>query len=384
MFVSSDPGGLISIDKPPLGLWLQAASAKLFGFSPLSLLLPEAIVGVLSIAALYYVLNRRFGWYAAIAGALALAVFPSFVAVSRDNGVDPLLILLMILACEAGLRAAETGRWRALLLCGVLVGLAFNTKTLAAYLVVPGIAVAFAVCAPGSLIRRGTQLLAGGLLMVAVSFSWITFVELTPASARPFVGSSTNNTELGLTFEYNGLGRVGGQVGGPGRIPAGSGALVHAFPPVPSRRATPPILGPSPPRPRPSLTAVTGRLAAPAPPRAGAAHRPSHLLPNGRDRNPIAFGGAPGPLRLFGVGLGDQGGWMLPFAFFGLVGVALTLLPPRGGSTPSQGAASQALRRKALRRKALRRMLRPYRHAATRGSRDCWCSGAGSWWRRGF
>ena len=342
VFVSSDPGGLISIDKPPLGLWLQATSAKLFGFSPLSLLLPEAIVGMLSIAALYYVLNRRFGWYAAMAGALALAVFPSFVAVSRDNGVDPLLVLLMILACEAGLRAAETGRWRALLLCGVLVGLAFNTKTLAAYLVVPGIAVAFAVCAPGSLIRRGTQLLTGGLLMVAVSFSWITFVELTPASARPFVGSSTNNTELGLTFEYNGLGRVGGQVGGPGRIPVGSGALVHAFGPAPVRRAVTPRARTRPPRSRSGPAGATGAPAATAPPHPAPTHPASPRRANGRDRNPIAFGGAPGPLRLFGVGLGDQGGWMLPFAFFGLVGVALTLLPPRRGSTPSQGAASQA------------------------------------------
>src|SRR5208283_2277021 len=137
----------------------------------------------------------------------------------------------MILACGAGLRAAETGRWRTLLWCGVLVGLAFNTKTLAAYLVVPGIALAYAVCAPGSMPRRAAQLLVAGMLMAVVSFSWITFVELTPASARPFVGSSTNNTELGLTFEYNGLGRVGGQTGGPGRIPTGTGGLVRAAPP---------------------------------------------------------------------------------------------------------------------------------------------------------
>src|ERR1700736_814555 len=116
VFVSFDPGGLVMVDKPPLGLWLQAASAKLFGFSPLSVLLPEAIAGVLTVALLYRMLFVRFGWLAAIAGALALAVFPSFVAVSRDNGVDPLLILLMLLACEAGLRASETGRWRPLLL----------------------------------------------------------------------------------------------------------------------------------------------------------------------------------------------------------------------------------------------------------------------------
>ncbi len=89
LFVSFDPGGLVTVDKPPIALWVQAASAKLFGFSPLSLLLPEAIAGVLAVALLYVVLARRLGALAAFAGALALAVFPSFVAVSRDNGVDP-------------------------------------------------------------------------------------------------------------------------------------------------------------------------------------------------------------------------------------------------------------------------------------------------------
>ena len=172
LFVSFDPGGLITVDKPPLALWVQAASAKLFGFSPLSLLLPEAIAGVLAVALLYVMLARRLGPVAAFAGALALAVFPSFVAVSRDNGVDPVLVLLMVIACGVGLRATETGRWRTLLWCGVLVGLAFNTKTLAAYLVVPGIALAYLVCAPGSLPRRIAQLRggrpgdAGGVLRV--------------------------------------------------------------------------------------------------------------------------------------------------------------------------------------------------------------------------
>ena len=186
-FVSFDPGGLVMVDKPPLGLWVQAASAKLFGFAPLSLLLPEAIIGMLVVAVLYRALERRLGWIAALAGALALAVFPSFVAVSRDNGVDPLLILLMALACDAGLRAVESGRWRSLLWAATLVGLAFNTKTLAAYLVVPGIALAYAVCGPGRLARRAGQLAVAAALMLAVSFSWIAFVELVPASSRPFL-----------------------------------------------------------------------------------------------------------------------------------------------------------------------------------------------------
>ncbi len=161
-FVSFDPGGLITVDKPPLALWLQAVSAKLFGFAPLSLLLPEAIIGVLSVALLYRMLARRIDGWAAVAGALALALFPSFVAISRTNNVDALLILLMILACDAALRACESGRWRSLLWSAALVGLAFNTKTLAAYLIVPGIALGYLLCAPGALRRRLLQLLVGG------------------------------------------------------------------------------------------------------------------------------------------------------------------------------------------------------------------------------
>jgi 4-amino-4-deoxy-L-arabinose transferase-like glycosyltransferase len=324
VFVSFDPGGLIAIDKPPLGLWLQALSAKLFGFAPLSLLLPEAIIGVLTVALLYLLLVRRFGAFAALAGALALAVFPSFVAVSRDNALDPLMILLMLLACGAGLRAIESGRWAPLLWCAGLVGLAFNTKSLAAYLVVPGIALAYVLCAPGSMLRRVSRLLAAALAVVAVSFAWIAFVELTPASKRPYVGSSTNNTELGLTFEYNGVGRVNGQVGGPGRVPVKAGAIAHALPQPVGRNGltrSPGISG---------ARAPATRYIAPAP-----------ILPNGRERNPIAFGGPPGPLRLFGVGLGDQGGWLLPFSLFGLL-AATTLLyfDRRGDASRDAGSGS--------------------------------------------
>jgi 4-amino-4-deoxy-L-arabinose transferase-like glycosyltransferase len=303
LFVSFDPGGLVSIDKPPLGVWVQAASAELFGFSPLSLLLPEAIISTIAVAVLYRMLARRLGTGAGLAGALALAVFPSFVAVSRDNGVDPLLILLMLLACAAALNAIEDGRWRWLLASGLLVGLAFNTKTLAAYLIVPGIALAYMLCAPGSWLRRGGMLLAAGLVMGIGSFSWIALVELTPASKRPFVGSSTDNTELGLTFSYNGFGRVEGEAGGPGREPVREGARLPAVTPH-----------------------ASGRHSARQRAKRVVRHTPPLVLPNGRLRNPIAFGGATGPLRLFESRLADQGAWMLPFALVGLLAFALLLL----------------------------------------------------------
>jgi 4-amino-4-deoxy-L-arabinose transferase-like glycosyltransferase len=302
VFVSFDPGGLLMIDKPPLGLWLQATSAKLFGFTPLSVLLPEAIVGVLAVLSLYLIVARRFGPLAGLASALTLAVFPSFVAVSRDNNLDALLILLMVLACGAGLRAVESGRLRHLLLAAAIVGLAFNTKTLAAYLIVPGLAVAYLVCAPGTLQRRLLAFGAAGALLAVVSVAWLSYVQLTPASQRPFVGDSTNNSEFQLALGYNGFGRVGGQVGGPGRIP-------NALPPQP-----------------PS--------AHPAQPPRGARPRPRHAH-HGRHRAalPIAFGGPTGPLRLFGNRLGDQGGWILPFALLGALATALTLRERRDPRT---------------------------------------------------
>jgi 4-amino-4-deoxy-L-arabinose transferase-like glycosyltransferase len=308
LYASFDQGGLVTIDKPPLGVWTQVASAKLFGFTPLSLLLPEAIIGAIAVAVLYLVLARRLGVAAGLAGALALAVFPSFVAVSRDNGVDTLLILLMLVACAAALSSIESGRWRSLLACAVLLGLAFNTKTLAAYLIVPGIALAYLVCAPGSRRRRGGMLLTAGLLAGIVSFSWIALVELTPASQRPYVGSSTDNTELGLTFSYNGFGRVEGEVGGPGNIPTRGGAIVHSAPGHASANRPPSPRGPKRARAKASL---------------------SRYLPSGRYRNPVAFGGPTGPLRLFGSALAGQGAWMLPFAVLGLLALTLIVLGDR-------------------------------------------------------
>ncbi|MGD1058602.1 MAG: glycosyltransferase family 39 protein [Solirubrobacteraceae bacterium] len=318
LFASFDPGGLVTVDKPPLALWVQVVSAKLFGFSPLSLLLPEAIAGVLAVALLYVILARRMGALAALGGALALAVFPSFVAVSRANGVDPVLVLLLVSACGLGLRACETGRWRTLIGCAVVIGLAFNTKTLAAYLVVPSIALAFLVCAPGSLRRRILQLLAAGLAMAVVSFAWIAVVELTPASQRPYVGSSTNNTEIGLTFEYNGLGRVEGQIGGPSSIVVKPGAYVPA---AQEQKVDAEVRakdrGHSTPAPTNPPLNPTLKAAPAKPP----------IVTKGREKNPIPFGESPKPLRLFGKGLGDQAGWLLPLALFGLIGLlALVLL----------------------------------------------------------
>ena len=314
-FIAADPNGLITVDKPPLGLWLQGLSAKLFGFAPLSLLVPEGICAVLAVALLYRIVAPRFGSVAGLVSAFALAVFPSFVAVSRDNGVDPLLILLMLAACGAGLAAIDSGRLRMLVWCGVLVGLAFNAKSLAALLCIPGIAVGYLVCAPGTLRRRLAQLAAAGAVFLAVAVSWSLAVDLTPSAKRPFVGGSLTNSEFELEFGYNGFGRVGGQQGGPGTTKQ-----------TLTREQLRPLMRPG--VNLPTSAAERRHLAShqrtPAAPRASV---PSPPPTSGRQRRskPIAFGGTRSPVRIFATGLGDQAGWLVPLALMGMVALGLVV-----------------------------------------------------------
>ena len=288
-FVASDPGGLVSVDKPPLGLWLQTLSASVFGFHPLSLLLPQALCAVAAVAVMYFIVAPRFGVWAGVAAAATFAVFPSFVASARDNNLDALLILLMTLACLTGLRAIETGRWRWLVATAVLVGLAFNTKTLAAYLVLPGLAVAWLAGAPGTIRRRLGMLAGATVILAAVSLVWLLVVDATPAAQRPYVGGTTDDSELSLSFGHNGLGRVLGERGAPGHI-------VHVHLHTTLEHAP--------------LAAAT---AAPI------AHRMAGA---------ISSTGSPGPLRLLDRAVADQCAWLLPFAIVGLIAIALLV---RGG-----------------------------------------------------
>ncbi len=319
-FVTADPNGLITVDKPPLGLWLQAVSARLFGFTPLSLLIPEGICAVLAVALMYRVVAPRFGRVAGLVAAFALAVFPSFVAVSRDNGVDPLLILLMLATCAAGLAAIDSGRLRTLIWCGVLAGLAFNTKSLAALLCMPGIGLGYLVCAPGSWRRRLMHLGAAGAVFVALAVSWSLAVDLTPASQRPFIGSTSSNSEIQLEFGYNGFGRVGGQQGGPGTTkrylsPIQIKPLVRPGIDAPSTPAELRYFAAHPPKPAVRL----------APKPATAPAQPVQKPVRQRLVKPVPFGGPRSPVRIFGAGLGGQAGWLVPLALIGMLALCLTV-----------------------------------------------------------
>jgi 4-amino-4-deoxy-L-arabinose transferase-like glycosyltransferase len=302
-FVSYDPGGFVTLDKPPLGFWLQIASARLFGFTPFSVFLPQSLAGVLSVILLYYLVRRHFGVAAGLLAALALALSPISVATNRNITIDSTLALALLVGAWAVLRAAETGRLRWLLLSAAMVGIGFNIKMLEADLVVPAYGLLYLLAAPKSLWKRIGHLALAALVLLAISLSWVLAVDLTPASQRPYVGSSQDNSELSLAIGYNGINRLLGQFG-------------RGF----SR-------GPRSNTPGSSNTRSGNGGTTPT------INRGATLLPtmrtngNAAQEVPAGFGGAfetgtPGPLRLFTEPQAGQIAWLLPLALLGMIALA--------------------------------------------------------------
>ncbi|WP_219471242.1 ArnT family glycosyltransferase [Nonomuraea rhizosphaerae] len=233
-FGALDAGSYITVDKPPLALWVMGLSARIFGFSTWSMLIPQALAGVASVALVHSAVRRAYpvvsarslsgssssahsevrqAHVAALAAAVIMTLTPITVAINRINNPDTILVLLLVLAAWFCLESLRTGRLRSLLLSAVFVGLAFNAKMLQAYLVVPAFALAYLLCARHGLLKRVGHLLAAGGVMAVSSAWWMVIVDLLPASSRPYIGGSTDNSVRDLVIGYNGLGRVFGQGG---------------------------------------------------------------------------------------------------------------------------------------------------------------------------
>src|SRR3954469_23977176 len=223
IYESFDPSGLMTVDKPPLSLWVQALSVRVFGFHSLSILVPQALMGMASVALVYDLTRRRFGRLAGAVAGVVLALTPMTVAISRHNNPDALLVLCCVAALWFVVRAFEDGRTKWLVRAGVCVGLAFETKMLVALMVVPGIAAAWLWVAPRGRVKAVKQLLAGGAAMVAVGGAWPLLVALTPASDRPWISGTADNSIWSLIFGYNGFNRIEGQAGGPQSFGGGGG-----------------------------------------------------------------------------------------------------------------------------------------------------------------
>ncbi|MEU0528810.1 ArnT family glycosyltransferase [Streptomyces niveus] len=220
-FGSSDAGNSITVDKPPAALWPMALSVRLFGLGSWQILVPEALMGVGTIAVLYAAVRRRFSASAGLVAAAVLALTPVAALMFRFNNPDALLALLMTVTVYCVLRALEGARTRWLVWAGGAMGFAFLTKTLQGFLILPPLALVYAVCAPTTVRRRFGQLAAAGLALVVSAGWWVAIVELWPAASRPYIGGSQTNSFLELTFGYNGLGRISGDE--PGSVGGGGG-----------------------------------------------------------------------------------------------------------------------------------------------------------------
>ena len=277
LFGSFDPVGVVTVDKPPAGLWPQVIAAKVFGLHGWALLLPQAIEGVLTVLVLHRTVRRWAGERAALIAALVLALTPITVAVTRSNNLDAPLLSLLVCAAYAFTRAvqATTGRAATGWLCGAgfLIGCGFVTKMLAAWLVLPAFVVAWLVGAGGSWAARAGRLLAMGAVLAVSSLWWIVLVAVWPGE-RPYIGGSSDGTAWDLVIGYNGLGRIFGQ-GGGGRGDGGG---------------------------------------------------------------PGGFGGEPGPLRMFNDLVAGQISWLLPASAAAIVVAAVLAVLRRRGRVPADAA----------------------------------------------
>jgi 4-amino-4-deoxy-L-arabinose transferase-like glycosyltransferase len=338
-FGAFDPLGFVTVDKPPAAIWIQAASAKLLGFRGVSLLLPDALMGIASVVLTYYLVRRVFGAAPALLAGLVLAITPIAIAVDRDNLPDSSLVFVLLSAWALSL-AAETGRLRPLLVSSALVGIGFNIKMLAAFVVLPTFYLCYLLAAPVAWRTKLWHLASATVVLAAVSLSWAFAVELTPKSRRPYIGGSRNNSALDLALGYNGLGRVfggsgnfrpGGRPGFPGRGgPPAKGAEPSTKAEAHEKDQQKAASDKTQPTQEPEPTLASSDRAMgtppgspgggppPGPPGVGFPP-PGPFGPGGRFPGgmPPMFGGPPGLLRFAMPLMAGQITWLFPIAILG-------------------------------------------------------------------
>ncbi|MGA2698075.1 MAG: glycosyltransferase family 39 protein [Methanoregula sp.] len=296
-FNSFDPAGFVTVDKPPVGLWIQAVFAAVLGFKGWVLVLPQALAGIGSVALIYFIVARPFGKPAGLVAALALAVTPILVAVSRNGTMDTQLIFVILLAVWAVLKATRERSLPWLLVSVCLIGIGFNIKMIQAFIVVPAVLVVYFLGTTDfSFRKRVLHLGIAVLVLLAVSLSWAVAVDMVPANERPYIGGSGDNTVLGLIINYNGLERLGLENRGmPGMANGTREQRTGAI------------------RQDEQQTGIGARAAGANPDGDLAAAR-------GSAAGGVANGeGTPGITRFFGEQLAGQFSWLLPFALIGLL-----------------------------------------------------------------
>ncbi|CAH0219545.1 Undecaprenyl phosphate-alpha-4-amino-4-deoxy-L-arabinose arabinosyl transferase [Microbacterium sp. Bi128] len=219
LYGASDPGNLITVDKPPASIWVMALSVRLLGLSPTAVLLPQALIGVVTVLVVYATTRRITPPGAALFAGLITAMTPVSALIFRYNNPDALLTLTLATALYGVVRSLQDGRHRWVFLAGAAFGVGFLTKQLQAFLILPAVVFVVLWAGQGTLRRRAYSLLvaAGGLVLTAGW--WVAIVSVVPSGQRPWVGGSVDDSFLSLTLGYNGFGRI---LGGGSNLAGGS------------------------------------------------------------------------------------------------------------------------------------------------------------------
>ncbi len=228
-FGSIDSSNFITVDKSPGSLWVMELSGRVFGFSSLSMLIPQVLEGVAAVGLVYAAVKRWFGPAAGLLAGAVLACTPVAALMFRFNNPDALMVLLLVAAAYTLTRTIEKAGTRWIVATGALIGLAFLAKMLQAFTILPAFAGVYLLAAPTRLWRRLWQLALGGLAIVVSAGWWVAVVSLWPTASRPLIDGSPDNSILNLIFGYNGLSRLSGGTGGNGTGFSGATGIFRLF-----------------------------------------------------------------------------------------------------------------------------------------------------------
>lgn len=303
-YASFDPGGYVTIDKPPVVFWIQTISAKIFGFHGWSVILPQALAGIGSVLLLYVLVKRTFGVWAGRFAALGMALTPIVPAVSRTNNIDSMLVFTLLVATWMLFRAVRTAKFGWVLAAFAMIGVAFNMKMLQAYMVLPAFYVFYVVATKITWKKKIAFLTTATALMLAVSVSWAVVVDSTSADKRPYMGSSQTNSVLELAFGYNGINRLTGNTSVTGSS--------HKQPAQAQQQTA---------SNETKQTSNSNAESSQSSNQSKSSSSKKMQAPGGGNQNGMFNTGNPGPFRLFQKGLSDQISWLLPFVIFSIVGL---------------------------------------------------------------
>jgi 4-amino-4-deoxy-L-arabinose transferase-like glycosyltransferase len=207
-FAAYDPAATLTVDKPPLALWIQVAAVRLLNFDAWGLIGPMALAGTVAIALTWGAARRSDSRVAALVAALALAVFPESVATGRDSTMDAMMAALLAGAAWLLIVAVESRRARYLVAWAVVMGLVFNVKFFEGFLVLPAAVLYLVLRWRREALERWRLLVGAAATLILVSAIWVIAVEVTPAERRPRIMNDQSNSAVGLVLRYNGIERV--------------------------------------------------------------------------------------------------------------------------------------------------------------------------------